>query len=340
MMDASFYFRDKIPVAIIGVNSDLGKRLIDLLNAHPWFQIAALYDTKELAGQFYHEIIQKEGILSNEIASIKILSYDEPLHHYPLVFSVLDSSSAEFIELHFAQNGSTVLSVRDSVHSPILLLVGEVNGSNLDEWKKPKDGYLVACPSDFIKGITLSLKPLIQDFGVEMACVHPLQVLSEKTVEIQESCLSLSSQKKKEWELKIMNLLHCDSSHCLIESLNVQWPCQQERNHPCIGKVCVKLKTEASPQAILNSWQHFSGEPQAFHLPMAPLHPLYYVEQDLQSVLAHPLDKGMAMILTKLHSDSSIDYQFIFLSHPSSLGIAGTAILNAELLVKKGFVYW
>jgi len=49
-------------------------------------------------------------------------------------------------------------------------------------------------------------------------------------------------------------------------------------------------------------------------------------------------DKGMAVTVGRLRNDNIFDYKFVSLSHNAIRGAAGGAILNAELLVKKGFI--
>ena len=46
----------------------------------------------------------------------------------------------------------------------------------------------------------------------------------------------------------------------------------------------------------------------------------------------------MAVTTGRLREDNVFDFKFIALSHNTVRGAAGGAILNAELLVKKGFI--
>lgn len=77
-------------------------------------------------------------------------------------------------------------------------------------------------------------------------------------------------------------------------------------------------------------------------LPMAPDKPLYYFEEERwpQPKLHRHLDKGMAVSIGRLRECPLFDYKFTLLSHNTIRGAAGGAILNAELLVSQGFVFW
>jgi aspartate-semialdehyde dehydrogenase len=53
--------------------------------------------------------------------------------------------------------------------------------------------------------------------------------------------------------------------------------------------------------------------------------------------LHRDLGKGMAISIGRLRDCGILDYKFTVLSHNTVRGAAGGAILNAELLVKKGY---
>jgi len=105
---------------------------------------------------------------------------------------------------------------------------------------------------------------------------------------------------------------------------------------------CVSIKFANKPtrEELINSWREFKGEPQALDLPMAPRSPIVYFEEDNfpQPKLHRDLDKGMAVSVGRLRECPIFDYKFTILSHNTIRGAAGAAILNAELLVKKGLI--
>jgi aspartate-semialdehyde dehydrogenase len=47
---------------------------------------------------------------------------------------------------------------------------------------------------------------------------------------------------------------------------------------------------------------------------------------------------GMTITVGRLFPDNIFDYRFVCLSHNTLRGAAGSAVLNAELLIKKGFI--
>ncbi|MDQ3062668.1 MAG: aspartate-semialdehyde dehydrogenase, partial [Acidobacteriota bacterium] len=48
--------------------------------------------------------------------------------------------------------------------------------------------------------------------------------------------------------------------------------------------------------------------------------------------------RGMTITVGRLFPDNIFDYRFVSLSHNTVRGAAGSAVLNAELLIDKGFL--
>lgn len=91
---------------------------------------------------------------------------------------------------------------------------------------------------------------------------------------------------------------------------------------------------------ILKIWKNFSGVPQKLKLPFAPEQPIIYTEEENrpQPKKDRDSDKGMAVTVGRLRECPVFDYKFVALSHNTVRGAAGGGILNAELLVKKGYI--
>ena len=85
-----------------------------------------------------------------------------------------------------------------------------------------------------------------------------------------------------------------------------------------------------------------SGEAQYLNLPTAPGNPIHYLGEgpSPQPKLHRDRENGMAISIGRLRECPLLDYKFVILSHNTIRGAAGGALLNAELLVKKGFVFW
>ncbi len=107
-----------------------------------------------------------------------------------------------------------------------------------------------------------------------------------------------------------------------------------------VACISVKLMRPAFAQDIIDAWQTFVGEPQIMQLPMAPTKPIVYLQDEKypQPKLHRYLDKGMVVSIGRLRRCPLFDWKFTILSHNTIRGAAGCAILNAELMVKRGHI--
>jgi hypothetical protein len=96
--------------------------------------------------------------------------------------------------------------------------------------------------------------------------------------------------------------------------------------------VAVKLQRKASMEEIIQVWHKFGRESQRLPLPTAPFHPLTYAEQ--------VGNKGMSVHLANLSSYPPSDYQFDLSFSHMMRGKVGSMLLNAELLVMQGKIFW
>jgi aspartate-semialdehyde dehydrogenase len=104
--------------------------------------------------------------------------------------------------------------------------------------------------------------------------------------------------------------------------------------------VSIKLRRSTTAAEIIEAWQSFRSDPQTMNLPMAPSKPIIYLhdERHPQPKLHRYLDKGMAVSVGRLRKCPLFDWKFTILSHNTIRGAAGGAILNAELMKKKGYL--
>ena len=76
------------------------------------------------------------------------------------------------------------------------------------------------------------------------------------------------------------------------------------------------------------------------NLPSAPKPFLTYFEENdrPQTRLDRDLYGGMGISVGRLREDPTLSWKCVALSHNTLRGAAGGSVLNAELLVKKGYI--
>lgn len=367
MMGSDFYFRDKIPVAVLGATESIGQKLIQRLSDHPWFKIVALCDSEPFVGQFYGQFTaqHRSSFLPEYLTRMKIQSC-EPSFACSLVFSGLNPKIAEIIETQFAEKGYFLLSRSSyALDRHVPQIVAKVNPDHLmliekQQFAKGK-GKIVTIPTSAVIGLTLALKPLMDQFGLEVVEIVPSQIIYSPEDQ-KKSCsngnnathlISLEEDEAKieNESLRILGKLQVEgkgeeiqiqSAHFKINAYGIQSTAMEENG----ANIFVKLKNPTNREQIIQSWEQFIGTTPHLQLPNTSFHrPLCYLNQfddhDL-SDLHGSIDKQSAVKITNLQPcfGSQFDYKFdLFPLHPIN-GIVDSSLLTAEFLVMQGKIFW
>lgn len=344
--------REKIPVAILGATGMVGQKFVELLARHPWFKIVALAASERSQNKKYGSAMQwmMATPLPQEIAEMMI-SPCLPGLPCRIVFSGLDSGVAGEIEEDFAQAGYTVISnSRNHRMDPAVpLLIPEVNSCHLELVRSQRfeKGMLVTNPNCSVIGLTMALKPLVDRWGIEMAHVATLQAISGAgypgvpSFDIVDNVIPFIAGEEEKVETEPLKILGSLSNEG-VDPYKMRLSAQCNRVAVMDGHmacVSVKLKGQAEEEEIIHAWESFSSEAQTLGLPTAPASPIVYHsdERHPQPKLHRHLEKGMVVSVGRLRKCPLFDWKFALLSHNTIRGAAGCAVLNAELMVEKGY---
>ena len=334
---------EKIKVGILGATGSVGQKFIELLKDHPWFEISVVAASENSAGKLYKEAVGwfMKTPIPDRIANM-VVSKCEPNLDCKIVFSGLDSRVAGEIETKFREAGYFVISNSKNhrMDPDVPLLVPEINPESLTLLEKqPQRGKIITNPNCSVMGLVFPLKTLIP-FGIEAVSVVTLQALSGAgypgvaSVDIIDNLIPfIGGGEEEKIETEPNKILNAN----LNISATVNRVAVLDGHTECIS---VKLKNKPSKEELINIWSNFRGEPQELDLPMAPKQPIKYFHEENfpQPKLHRDLEKGMVVSVGRLRDCPVLDYKFTILSHNTIRGAAGGAILNAELLVKKGYV--
>ena len=345
--------KEKIPVGILGATGSVGQKFIELLANHPWFEITALAASERSSDRIYKDAVNwfMPTPIPPTISKMPV-NRCEPDFNCKIVFSGLDSSVAGDIEKKFADAGYIVVSNAKNhrFDNDVPLLIPEVNSEHLDIVKNQnyRGGIIVTNPNCSTIGLVIALKPLIDNFEVEEVNVVTLQALSGAgypgvaSLDSLDNVLPFISGEEEKMETEPLKIFgKCEDG--IIKNIDLKISAQCNRVSVIDGHlecVSVKLKEKVTNTDIKKVWQDFSGEPQKLNLPMAPNKPIYYFDENNfpQPKLHRNIDKGMAVSIGRLRECKIFDYKFVLLSHNTIRGAAGGAILNAELMYKKGYI--
>lgn len=340
----------KIPVGILGATGMVGQKFVELLSSHPWFEIVALAASDRSVSKRYGEAMKwlMMSPLPKQIANMSVLACYPDLP-CKIVFSALDSNIAGEIEENFARAGYKVIS-NSSHHrmdSSVPLLIPEINSDHLKLIQSQYfgQGAIITNPNCSVIGIAMALKPLLDIWGIEAVNIVTLQALSGagypgvSSIDVLDNVIPYiagEEDKIEEEPLKIMGTYHKKAIIPYPMRLSAQ--CMRvpviDGHLACVS---VKLKKQTNTSEIITAWREFESEPQRLKLPMAPLRPIIYLEDEKhpQPKYHRTLGSGMAVSIGRLRECPLFDWKFVILSHNTIRGAAGSAILNAELMCKK-----
>jgi len=340
-------------IGILGATGMVGQRFIQLLEHHPWFEVAWLAASDKSSGKRYGDAVKwkLDTALPAQIAEMQV-SPATPEGAPKIIFAALDSDIAKELEPQFAAAGCAVISNSSAfrMQEDVPLVIPEVNREHLSllenqSWRKQSGGYIVTNPNCSAIGLVLALKPLEERFGIESIFVSTMQAVSGAgypgvaSLDILGNVVPFiknEEEKLQEETLKLLGKLK--GSHIEMLDAHVSAHCNRvavEDGHT--ESVSIKLRKKATKEEILAAWQEFrplSGQ----DLPTAPAQPVEFLSADdrPQPRLDRMRGNGMASTVGRLRPCTLLDWKFTVLSHNTIRGAAGAALLNAELLVSLG----
>jgi aspartate-semialdehyde dehydrogenase len=339
----------RVPVVVLGATGSVGERLVERLQAHPWFELVGVTGSPRSVGRGFAEVVggpDPRGLpWSPEVARLPVLPPEpERLPPAVLAFSALDAEVAGDVERAFAEAGRLVVTnARPHRMDPrVPLLVPEVNPESLallGEQGFPKGGGLVANPNCSTIGVALALAPLHRAFGVRRLHVTTLQAISGAgkgglpAWEIQDNVIPFiaGEEEKIEGELgKILGGEPAVSAHCTRVPVT--------DGH--LATLSVAFDVRPSPEEAARVLAEFRGVPQALGLPTAPRRPLHLVTDPAgpQPRKHRGLEGGMGVAVGRVRPCPLLHLRLVVLSHNTVRGAAGGALLCAELAAARGFV--
>jgi aspartate-semialdehyde dehydrogenase len=346
---------DRIPVAVLGATGSVGQRFIQLLEHNPWFRLHEVVASERSAGKTYAEAAgwRLDTLLPREASTLVVKDLGAPLESQ-LLFSGLDSSVAGEAEDDYANRGCAVISNSRNhrMDDDVPLLIPEINADHLDAIERQRErrgGYIVTNPNCSVIGLAMALAPLERAFGIDQVQVTTMQAISGAgypgvaSYSILDNVIPFigggEEDKIEKEPRKILGkwdgARHVDANMTISAQVN---------RVPVIDghtmTISVKLRDQASIEDVRAAIESFTGEPQKLGLPLAPKHPLHYIDAPdrPQPRLDRDRERGMAVSIGRLRPCNVLDLRMVALVHNTVRGAAGAAILNAELLQARGLL--
>ncbi|MGB7069508.1 MAG: aspartate-semialdehyde dehydrogenase [Pyrinomonadaceae bacterium] len=343
----------KYRVGILGATGTVGQRFIQLLEGHPQFEIAALAASDRSAGKPYVEACawKLPGVIPESVREIVVQPIEPPLD-CEIVFSSLPSTVARETEESFARAGYPVISNSSSyrMDEDVPLLIPEINHEHLGliEIQQKKrgfgKGFIVTNPNCAVVSFAAPLAALHRKFKVEAVAVTTLQAISGAgypgvaSLDITDNVMPYIAGEEPKVETEAQKILgrFIDTK---IEKADFSVSAQCFRVNVIDGhtaSVRVDLKETATLEEVVAAMENFPS----LKLHSSPEKFISVTEEPTRPQPRLDRDNGNGMTITvgRLFPDNLFDYRFVAMSHNTVRGAAGSAILNAELIIDKGLI--
>jgi aspartate-semialdehyde dehydrogenase len=346
----------KIPVGILGATGIVGQRFVQMLEQHPWFEVAWLAASDRSEGRPYAAAARwrMKTAIPERVAKMTV-SPAKPDGAPKVIFAALDSGIAAELEPKFADAGCAVVSNSSALRMvpDVPLVIPEVNAGHVkllecQAWRKKSGGFVVTNPNCSAIGLVLALAPIERAFGLDTVMVVTMQAVSGAgypgvaSLDILGNVIPYIAKEEEKMEEEAQKLLgRLNGSHIEPGAFTVSAHCNRvavEDGHT--ESVSVRLKQKAGAADLVAAWRGFTAEPQQLNLPSAPAAPVSYLDATdrPQPRFDVELGAGMTTAVGRLRPCKVLDWKFTVLSHNTIRGAAGAALLNAELLKAQGYL--
>lgn len=335
---------------ILGATGMMGQMFAKLLAHHEWFQLSGVAASDRNVGKSYGDSVTSRGAVDLPEA-VRDLVVVEPetnaLEDADLVFSALPADVAGPVEEKFAREGYPVFTNASShrLDDDVPLMNPEVNPNHsvlIEEQRRRRkwDGFIVANPNCTTSILTLSLKPLVGNFGLDTVIVASMQALSGAgypgvaSLDILGNVIPFIRFEEEKVERETCKILGDPAKPA---ELHASASCHRVPTlHGHMEAVFVKTRSPCSPEEASAMMSRFSSLPQSLKLPSAPHHPIVVRREEDRPQTRFDVDEGngMAVSVGRVRDDPALGgLKYIALGHNLVRGGAGCSILNAELLV-------
>lgn len=347
----------KIPVSILGATGAVGQRFIQLLEGHPWFEVAEVVASERSAGQTYGDAANwvLDGTPPSAVASLIVQDLDDPITS-PIVFSALPSRTAREVEFRLASEGHVVCTNASAFRmtEDVPILLPEINADHIGLVDHQREHYgwstgaLVTNSNCTSTPVAMSLAPLRQ-FQPTHIQVVSMQAISGagypgvSALDIMDNVIPYiggEEDKLTEEPAKMIGAFsgdHIEPFEMIVSAACNRVPVLDAH----LVNIAVRFAETVELDELISAWENFSGPEDVQRLPSAPARPVIFTHaQDRpQPRRDRNAGDGMSAVIGRLRPCPAIDgFQYLALSHNTIRGAAGCSILNAEYLLARGYV--
>src|ERR1700704_3399788 len=260
----------KLPVGILGATGIVGQRFVQMLEHHPWFEVAWLAASDRSEGKSYGEAARwrVKTAMPEQVAEMRV-SPAKPEGAPKIIFAALDSSIAAELEPRFAEAGCAVVSNSSALRmqSDVPLVIPEINHDHIklfecQAWRKKSGGFVVTNPNCSAIGLVMALGPLERAFGLDTVMAVTMQAVSGAgypgvaSLDILGNVIPYIAKEEEKMEEETRKLLgHLNGAGIVPGNFAMSAQCNRvavEDGHT--ESVSIKLKKKPTPEETTAAW--------------------------------------------------------------------------------------
>ena len=352
-----------IKVAIVGATGIVGQQAIVSLVNHPWFQIVKLAASERSAGKKYQDALkdangasrwwcpepmpeQLADLIVEDAGRLDPTSVD-------LIFSTVDASAAKELEPVYAKTTpviSTASAFRYESDTPIL--VGGVDMEQaqmlaIQQEKRGWKGFVAPKPNCTTTGLVVSLKPILDRFGVKQVIMTSLQAMSGagrtpglSAMDMTENVIPYIAGEEPKAESEPQKILgRFTGSTIEPAAFGVSATCTRVPvldGHLVVAYV--QTGKPATPEQIKEAMTGYGSEFVELGLPSSAKHLIEVTDDPFRPQPRMDRERGGGMTVTvgRIRKDPLFEngIKYVCLAHNTKLGAAKGAVQTAEYLAK------
>ena len=355
----------KLKTCVLGATGAAGQNIVESLIGHPWFEITCLAASERSEGKSYRDAVDGavffEKTPGDDVMGM-ILENTEKVNprDYDIAFSALPSSVAKDVEARFAEYipvFSTASAYRYEDDVPVL--VPEVNPGHVklvDAQRANRGwrGFVVPGPNCTTVGLVVSLKPILDAFGVKTVRMVSMQSLSGAG----ERGLRADSPYRKKVEMNVYPWIEGEEEKVVKETnkllgrlvdgrvveagIDVHATCTRvyvDRVHTEV--VDVVTERPATLEGVRAALEGFRSASQELDLPTNAERPILVLdEDDMPQPKLHRSKGFMVTLVGRLNEIPHVENGFTYIVTSDNLekGAGAGAVQNAEFMKAEGYL--
>ncbi|WP_135302604.1 aspartate-semialdehyde dehydrogenase [Haloarcula amylovorans] len=343
-----------VRVGVLGATGAVGQRLIQLIDPHPEFELAAMTASESSAGKTYREAAKwrVDAPIPENVAEMEVgaTTPDAVPDDVDLIFSSLPSSVGAEVEPDFCRAGYVVSSNSSNgrMDEDVPLVIPEVNADHVDLIEVQRDGRgwdgaLLKNPNCSTITMVPPLAALDQAFDLTDVRVSTLQAVSGAgydgvtSMEIIDNAIPHIGGEEQKMETESRKLLGTfDGAEVELHGMDVAASCNRIAT---LDGHLENVWADAEDDVTVEAAEDAMAEVTGIDLPSSPEQLIKVFEEPdrPQPRLDRNVEDGMSVGVGGFR-ETTDGVQFNCLAHNTMRGAAGASILNGELLNQRGYL--